>query len=123
MVNGAGIGFVYEQQVAVIKQELKDTFIELAGDKFDIELDQAVGEQEFLFTYFRSSVLLSRKLIVDENIEYLKFIIKVFNKFLYGRISKVVQIDIDHERFLDEYDIDCTKIKIQIQAVRLNNNI
>lgn len=120
MVQGAGIGFNYNQKVAAVKQQVEEMFIEHVGDMFEFAFNEAFDDGE-LSSFHHSFICPSSQLSKDESLLIGASLDMFIHLTLDEKISKIAEINVTHRRILHA-GCDSTKIKIQVWAVPTNNN-
>ena len=119
MVNGAGLGFNYDQRIAVMKQNLHYSVWSTAVSE-DIEFI-AQGNNN-IQNYSKGIMFLSSQLATQHEDQMLELINETGEQFIlqiHDNIEAIIQINIDHQRELID-GRDFTKLRVYISTIPAN---
>lgn len=119
MVNGVGLGFNYNQRIAVMKQNLHYSVWSTAVSE-DIEF-VAQGNNN-VQNYSKEIMFLTSQLSMHHEGQMLELINETGEQFIlqiHDNIKAIIQININHEReLIDGHDF--TKLSVYISTVPAN---
>lgn len=119
MVNGAGLGFNYDQRIAVMKQNLHYSVWSTAVQE---DIDFVAQGNNIIQNYSKGIMFLSSQLSMYHEDQMLELINETGSQFIlqiHDNINAIIQININHQReMIDGHDF--TKLMVYISTIPAN---